>query len=70
MWLYRAHLLLRLVIISLFLGMIPPAASPQAQPYSGVIAGPPAANAAASVTTAQTTPSQPIPSTSVPHPRS
>src|SRR6266498_2079306 len=65
MWHHRA--LLRLVIAGLFLGSIPPAATPQAQAHSAAIAGPPAANAARAAT-AQPTPPKPITSTPVPHP--
>jgi len=57
--------LLRLVIIGLLLGFIPPAATPQAQAHSAAIAGPPAANAAApaaAVRTARTSNYAPLPS--------
>ncbi|SRR6266511_561623 len=66
MWHHRA--LLRLVIAGLFLGSIPPAATPQAQAHSAAIAGPPAAFAAAPAATAQANPPKQIASTPVPHP--
>ncbi len=67
MWHDRVRALLRLVVLSLLLGLIPPAATPQAQARSTAIAGPPAANAAPAAA-AQPTPPKPVASTPVPHP--
>src|SRR6266540_2751705 len=67
MWHHRVRALLRLVVLSLLLGLIPPAAMPQAQAHTAAIAGPPAANAAPAATTQATAP-KPIASTPAPHP--
>ena len=67
MWHYGVRALLRLVIVGLLLGTIPPAATPQAQAHSAAIAGPPAASAAPTATAQPTLPT-PIASTPVPHP--
>jgi hypothetical protein len=68
MWHHRVRALLRLVVLSLLIGLIPPAATPQAQAHSAAIAGPPAANASTLTATAQATPPKQIASTPVPHP--
>jgi hypothetical protein len=59
--------LLRVALLSIFIGALPPAAAPVAL-AAPVVAGPPAANAAPPAATPQPTPPKPISSTPVPHP--
>jgi len=71
MWHHSVRALLRLVVLSLMLGLIPPAATPQAQAHSAAIAGPSAASVAAPPATSQSMPplhTAPIESAPVPQP--